>query len=265
MAISISELAKKRAAGQKLTMVTAYDATFARLVDDAGIDIILVGDSLGHVVQGRDSTLAVTLDEMIYHCRCVMRACTKPFVVGDMPFGSYQVNDTQAVESAIRIMKEGGVHAVKLEGGQRCVPAIRQIVAAGIPVMGHLGLTPQSVHQMSGYRVQGKSDDAANELIADAQALAQAGAFSIVLEGIPRDLAKRITEKSSIPIIGIGAGPDCDGQVLVLQDLLGLNMGRQAKFVRNFAKLGNASIDALQAYSKAVQDGSFPADEESYH
>lgn len=265
MAISISDLAKKRTIGKKITMVTTYDATFARLVDDADIDIILVGDSLGNVIQGRDSTLAVTLDEMIYHCRCVMRASTKPFVVGDMPFGSYQVDDTLATQAAIRLMKEGGIHGVKLEGGRRCVPAVRQIVAAGIPVMGHLGLTPQSVHQMSGYRVQGKNDDAAKELIDDAQALAEAGAFSIVLEGIPRDLAKRITEKSSIPIIGIGAGPDCNGQVLVLQDLLGLNMGKQAKFVRNFAKLGNDTIKALNDYSLAVQDGSFPADEESYH
>lgn len=265
MAITIAEIQRKKDAGEKISMITTYDATFAKLVEAAGIDMILIGDSLGNVMQGHDTTLAVTVDDIIYHARCVLRGCTTPLVVADMPFGSYQVNDEEGVRNGIRIMKESGCHAVKLEGGARCVSLVRRLVDAGVPVMGHLGLTPQSVNTMSGYHVQGKGDTAADTLFRDAKALADAGAFSVVLECVPRALAKRVQDALSIPVIGIGAGPDTAGQVLVIQDALGLNTGKKSKFVRQYATLADVAIDALKAYNHDVKAGTFPTDQESYH
>lgn len=264
MSITIAELQRKKVAGEKISMITTYDATFARLVDVSDIDMILIGDSLGNVMQGRDNTLSVTVDDIIYHAKCVMRGCTRPFVVADMPFGSYQVCDEDGVRAGIRIMKESHVHGVKIEGGARCLSLVRRLVDAGVPVMGHLGLTPQSVHTMSGYHVQGKNE-AGETLFNDAMALEKAGAFSIVLECVPRTLAKRVQEALIIPVIGIGAGPDCAGQVLVLQDALGLNLGKKAKFVRPFANLAEVVSQSLREYDQAVKSGNFPSDLESYH
>lgn len=265
MAITIAEIQRKKDAGEKISMITTYDATFAKLVEAAGIDMILIGDSLGNVMQGRDTTLAVTVDDIIYHARCVMRGCTTPLVVADMPFGSYQASDEEGVRNGIRILKESGCHAVKIEGGARCLNLIRRLVNAGVPVMGHLGLTPQSVNTMSGYHVQGKADSDADTLYKDALALAEAGVFAVTLECVPRALAKRIQDNLSIPVIGIGAGPDTAGQVLVIQDALGLNTGKKSKFVRQFADLAHVAVDALKTYNRAVKDGSFPSDQESYH
>lgn len=265
MSITIAELQKKKENGEKISMITTYDATFARLVEAAGIDMILIGDSLGNVMQGRNTTLAVTVDDIIYHAQCVLRGCTTPFVVADMPFGSYQVTDDEGVRAGIRIMKESGCHGVKLEGGMRCVSLIKRLVDAGVPVMGHLGLTPQSIYTMSGYHVQGKGDAAAETLYNEALALEKAGCFSLVLECVPRQLAKRVQDALSIPVIGIGAGPDCAGQVLVLQDALGLNTGKKAKFVRQFATLAETVTDALKTYADEVRNGTFPSDQESYH
>lgn len=264
MAATIAQLLQKKDEGKKLTMITAYDATFAALAEAAGIDMILVGDSLGNVIQGADSTLGVTVGDIIYHARCVMRGCRQPFVVADMPFGSYQTDDDDGVRNGIRIIKESGAHAVKLEGGSRVLGIVRRLVAAGVPVMGHLGLTPQSVNVLSGYKVQGKGD-AGETLYRDALALAEAGAFSIVLECVPRALAKRVQDALSIPVIGIGAGPDTAGQVLVLQDCLGLTSGKKPKFARQFASLARAAADALRQYAEAVESGDFPSDAESYH
>ncbi len=265
MAKTISDLQKMKDAGEKISMITTYDATFAKLVESAGIDMILIGDSLGNVMQGQSSTLSVTVDDIIYHAKCVMRGCTTPFVVADMPFGSYQVCDEDGVRAGIRILKESGVHGVKLEGGARCVPLVKKLVDAGVPVMGHLGLTPQSVNVMSGYHVQGKIDKDAETLFEDALALEKAGAFSLVLECVPRALAKRVQDALHIPVIGIGAGPDTAGQVLVLQDALGLINGKKSKFVRQFASLADVVTDALKTYAKCVKDNSFPSDQESYH
>ncbi|MGN1073089.1 MAG: 3-methyl-2-oxobutanoate hydroxymethyltransferase [Bradymonadia bacterium] len=263
MALTIADLHKKKAAGEKISMITTYDATFARLVEKAGIDMILIGDSLGNVIQGRPNTLAVTVEDVIYHSQCVMRGCSTPFVVTDMPFGSYQTSDEDGVRAGIRILKEGGTHAVKIEGGARVVPLVTRLVQAGVPVMGHLGLTPQSVNTLSGYHVQGKGGEA-DVIASDALALQRAGCFSLVLECVPRALAKRIQDSLDIPVIGIGAGPDCAGQVLVLQDALGLSASAP-KFVRKFASIAELSTNALRDYAQAVRDGSFPADTESYH
>ena len=264
MSMTIAQLWAKKAEGKKISMITTYDATFASLVDAAGIDMILVGDSLGNVMQGGSSTLGVTVDDVIYHARCVMRGCSSPFVVVDMPFGSYQVSDEDGVRNGIRILKETGAHAVKREGGSRVLGVVRRLVDAGVPVMGHLGLTPQSVNVLSGYRVQGKGDDA-ETLYNDALALAQAGAFSLVLECVPRDLAKRVQDALDIPVVGIGAGPDTAGQVLVLQDCLGMTAAKKPKFVRKFASLAETITDALRQYAAEVEAGTFPSDSESYH
>ncbi|MGI5829646.1 MAG: 3-methyl-2-oxobutanoate hydroxymethyltransferase [Bradymonadia bacterium] len=264
MSLSIADLQKKKANGEKITMITAYDATFTLLVEAAGIDIILIGDSLGNVIQGRSTTLPVTLDEMIYHASCVSRVSKHSFLVCDLNFGSYQCSTEDGLRSAIRIMKESQVHCVKLEGGARVLELTQAITDAGIPVMGHLGLTPQSVHQMGGFKVQGRDEKLAAAIKADALALQDAGASSLVLEGIPRGLAAEITASLAIPTIGIGAGPDCDGQVLVLQDLLGLNMGKMAKFVKPYAKLGQSTIDAVSQYIAEVKSGQFPDDAHSY-
>lgn len=265
MSLTIADLYRKKESGEKITMITTYDATFAKLVEAAGIDMILIGDSLGNVMQGRESTLAVTLDDIIYHAQCVMRGCTTPFVVADLPFGSYQASDDDGVRAGIRVLKESGCHAVKIEGGMRCVPFIKRLVDAGVPVMGHLGLTPQSVNTLSGYHVQGKADKDAETLFNDALALEKAGAFSVTLECVPRSLAERVQKALSIPVIGIGAGPDTAGQVLVLQDMLGLSLGKKAKFVRQFGNLGDMVIDAFKSYVSCVKDGTYPSDKESYH
>jgi 3-methyl-2-oxobutanoate hydroxymethyltransferase len=248
----------------RITMVTAYDATFARMLDEAGVDVLLVGDSLGMVVQGQDSTLPVTVDEVIYHCRAVARGTKRAHIVGDMPFMSYQVSPEDAVRNAGRFLAEGGAHAVKLEGGKSVVPAIKRIVEAGIPVMGHVGLTPQSLHAMGGFKVQGRSADAAKRVIKDALAVAEAGAYAIVLEGIPMDLAARITEEVDVPTIGIGAGPDCDGQVLVSYDLLGLTQDLRPKFVKRYEEFFEKGVAAAKAYCDEVRSGAFPTAEHSF-
>jgi 3-methyl-2-oxobutanoate hydroxymethyltransferase len=237
----------------------------ARLVDAAGVDMVLVGDSLGMVVQGHEDTLPVTMDHMVYHCRCVSRGLKQAHLVGDLPFMSFQVSPEKALESAGRLVKEGRVQSVKLEGGHRVVPHIQLLVEAGIPVVAHIGLTPQSVHAMGGFRVQGRSDADAERLIADALAVQEAGAFCLVLEGIPRDVAAEITERLDIPTIGIGAGPDCDGQVLVCNDLLGMDLSFQPKFVKRFARLEQVAVDALQTYATEVRDGTFPGPEHCFH
>jgi 3-methyl-2-oxobutanoate hydroxymethyltransferase len=244
----------------KLAVVTAYDYTSARLCDEAGADALLVGDSLGMVVQGHPTSLPVTLDEMIYHTRCVMRGTRRALVVVDLPFMAYQVSAKQAVRSAGRLMKEAGAHAVKLEGGVRMRSAIRACVDAGIPVMGHVGLTPQSVHQVGGFKVQ---RDAGN-LLADAAAVEEAGAFALVVESVPAELGTKITSAVTVPTIGIGAGAGCDGQVLVFHDLLGLFPDFKPKFAKRYADLGSAVKTAVEAYCREVREGSFPAAEHTF-
>ena len=249
----------------KITCLTAYDYPTARLLDAAGVDILLVGDSLGMVVLGYESTLPVTLDEMVHHTRAVRRATQHALLVADMPYGSFHVSPDESVRNAVRLVKEGGAEAVKVEGGERRIELIARLVEAEIPVMGHVGLTPQSVNALGGFHVQGKSEDAARQVERDARAVEAAGAFAVVLESMPRDLAARITEKLHIPTIGIGAGPDCDGQVLVFHDLLGLGFGHKPKFARQYADLSAAVTQAVHAFSEDVRSGSFPSDAESYH
>lgn len=245
-------------------MVTAYDATFARMFEDAGIDILLVGDSLGMVVQGLDSTLPVTVDEVIYHCRAVARSARRAHVVGDMPFLSWQLSSEQALRNAGRFLSEGGAQSVKLEGGVGAAPTIERIVQAGIPVMAHVGLTPQSVHAMGGFRVQGRTEETAARVLADAKAVAEAGAYALVLEGIPSDLAQEISAEVAIPTIGIGAGPHCDGQVLVCYDLLGLTPDLKPKFVKRYAEFFEEGVDAARRYRDEVRAGVFPSEEFSF-
>jgi 3-methyl-2-oxobutanoate hydroxymethyltransferase len=254
---------RARKGGEKIAMVTAYDFTMARLVDEAGVDMVLVGDSLGMVVQGLETTIPVTLDEMAYHCRAVARGLERAHLVGDLPFMSYQVSPAQALESSGRLMKEGSCESVKLEGGQEVAEHVHRIVRAGIPVVGHVGLTPQSVHALGGFKVQGRGEDA-ERILADAIALEQAGAFVIVLEAVPPDLAERVTSVVSVPTIGIGAGPGCDGQVLVSTDLLGLSRGHQPKFAKRFANLGDEAVKALSHYVGDVRTGNFPAAANTY-
>ena len=245
-------------------MVTAYDATFARMLDEAGADILLVGDSLGMVVQGNDTTLGVTIDDMIYHCRAVARGARRAHIVGDMPFLSYQVTAEEALRNAGRLLAEGHAHSVKLEGGRSVAPTIERIVAAGIPVMAHVGLTPQSVHAMGGFKVQGREDDDAARIIDDARAVADAGAYALVLEGIPGDLAGRVTAAVPIPTIGIGAGIDCDGQVLVCYDLLGLTPNLKPKFVKGYDKLFDRGVAAAKAFCDEVRGRKFPGPEHTF-
>jgi 3-methyl-2-oxobutanoate hydroxymethyltransferase len=253
---------------RKLAMITAYDYTFARLADAAGADLLLVGDSLAMVVQGRDNTLGVTMDEMVYHARMVVRGRERALVVGDMPFLSYQVSVTEAVANAGRLIKEAGVEAVKVEGGINVAETVARLVAVDIPVVGHIGLTPQSVHRMGGHKVQGRHSGHApggrERLIQDAQALESAGVFAIVIEGVPADLAATITQHVSVPTIGIGAGAGCDGQVLVLHDVLGLEDRIAPKFVKRYAELGEQASRAIAAYVGEVRDGSFPTAEHSF-
>lgn len=255
---------QKKEQSQRLVMVTAYDATFARLVDSAGVDMILVGDSLGHVIQGHDSTLPVTLDEMIYHCRCVDRGAKHALVVGDLPFGTYQSSVELGMQSSERLLKEGRCQAVKLEGGRQHAPLVERLSSNGIPVMGHLGLTPQSVHAFGGYRVQGRSADDAARLVEDAKILEGAGAFAIVLECVPAALAAQVTASLHIPTIGIGAGRGCDGQVLVMHDLLGLNPEFKPRFVKRYEDLHTRATAAVKAFAEEVRGGTFPGDEHSF-
>lgn len=249
----------------KITCLTAYDYPTARLLDDAGVDILLVGDSLAMVVLGYGSTLPVTLDEVLMHVRAVRRGTRRALLVADMPYGSYHVSLEESVRNAVRLVKEGGAEAVKVEGGERRIELIARLVEAEIPVMGHVGLTPQSVNAMGGFHVQGKTNDAARQVERDARAVEAAGAFAVVLESMPRELAARITEKLHIPTIGIGAGPDCDGQVLVFHDLVGLTLGHTPKFARKYADLAAEISRAASEYCGDVRSGRFPSDAESYH
>jgi 3-methyl-2-oxobutanoate hydroxymethyltransferase len=250
--------------GEKIVSLTAYDFPTARLLDAAGVDILLVGDSLGMVVLGHESTLPVTLDDMVHHTKAVVRARTRALVVADMPFLTFQVSDEDAVRAAGRLVQEGGADAVKLEGGRERAPRVRAILSASIPVMGHLGLTPQSVLEFGGYVVQGRTAVAAERLVEDARALEEAGCFSIVLEGIPSPVAAAVTEAVSIPTIGIGAGPSVDGQVLVIHDLLGIHEELRPKFVRRYADLATAIREAAARFAADVREGRFPSDEETY-
>ncbi|MBW2542731.1 MAG: 3-methyl-2-oxobutanoate hydroxymethyltransferase [Deltaproteobacteria bacterium] len=261
--ITIPSLLARKSRGERVTMLTAYDFTFASIFDAADIDILLVGDSLGNVVQGQDTTLPVTLDEVVYHTRLVARAAHRAMVVSDMPFGSYQVSAEDAVRSAIRCVKEGGAHAVKLEGGEAVTATIERIVAAEVPVMAHVGLTPQSVHRMGGHRVQGRDEASRNRVIRDAQAVEAAGAFSVVLEGVPEDLAGEITQLLTIPTIGIGAGLHCDGQVLVMHDMLGLTDWTPS-FVKQYANLGALAAQAARNFAEEVANSKFPDARHSY-
>jgi 3-methyl-2-oxobutanoate hydroxymethyltransferase len=254
---------RARKGGEKIAMVTAYDYTMARLADEAGVDMVLVGDSLGMIVQGLATTIPVTLDEMTYHCRAVARGLGRAHLVGDLPFMSYQVSPAQAVESAGKLMKDGACESIKLEGGEEVSEHVRRIVRAGIPVIGHVGLTPQSVHALGGFKVQGRGDGA-DKVVADALALEQAGAFAIVLEAIPPDLAAEVTSALTVPTIGIGAGNGCDGQVLVCTDLLGLTRGHQPKFAKRFANLADQAVSAFSAYVSEVRAGTFPAAAHAY-
>ena len=258
-------LLQKKLAGHPITALTAYDYPTARLVDEAGIDMVLVGDSLGMVVLGYENTLPVTMDEMLHHTRAVARALCRAFLVADMPYGSYHGSAREATHNAIRFVKDAGAQAVKIEGGRVRAELVKRLTDAEVPVVAHIGLTPQSVHSMGGYRVQGKSIDAMDRLSADAQALEDAGAIAIVLEGIPRELAARITAQSGVPTIGIGAGPDCDGQILVFHDLFNLTFSPSAKFSRQYADGAAFFSTALQHYRDDVAAHKFPSDAESYH
>ena len=250
---------------KKITCLTAYDYPTARLVDEAGVDVVLVGDSLAMVMLGHDSTLPLTLDEALHHTKAVRRGVARALVVADMPYGSYHGDIGESLRNAMRFVKEAGAEAVKIEGGERRLELIARLTEAEIPVMGHIGLTPQSVNALGGYRVQGKTPNAAEQVLRDARAVEAAGAFSIVLEAIPRELAAEITKAVRIPTIGIGAGPDCDGQVLVLHDLLGLTFQNPPKFARRYANVGEAILKAVREYCADVESGRFPTDAESYH
>jgi 3-methyl-2-oxobutanoate hydroxymethyltransferase len=262
--VTLTTVQSMKAAGDKIVCLTAYDYSFAALLDRVGVDIVMVGDSLGMVMQGNDTTLAVTLDNMIYHTRCAVRGCQRALVIGDLPFNSYQSSPTEAFKSAGRLMQEGGAHVVKLEGGAPMADTVRFLVERGIPVCGHLGLTPQSVYRLGGYRVQGREPEAAEAIRRDARLLQEAGASLLVLEAVPAALAAAISVELDIPTIGIGAGVGCDGQVLVLQDVLGLYPRPSPKFCRNFMD-GQTSLEAaIRAYVDAVREGHFPGPEHSY-
>lgn len=257
-------LLEKKQKHERVTCLTAYDYASARFVDEAGIDMILVGDSLGMVMLGYENTLPVTVEEMLHHTRAVRRGVKRAFLIADMPYASYHVSGKEAVRNAARFIK-AGAEAVKLEGGEKRAPLVERMVDAEIPVVGHIGLTPQSVHAMGGYKVQGKTLPAVEQLVHDALALERSGACCVVLEGIPREVAELITHEIEIPTIGIGAGPDCDGQVLVFHDLLGLSFAPPAKFVRRYADLGSTINNAVQAFMDDVKSGGYPSDAESYH
>ena len=257
-------LAEMKAKGEKIAMLTAYDYSMAKLIDQAGMDVILVGDSASNVMAGNDTTLPITLDQMIYHAKSVMKGVKRALVVCDMPFGSYQGNSIEALASAVRIMKESHAEAVKIEGGAEVLESIQRILSAGIPVMGHLGLTPQSINKFGTYNVRAREEAEANKLIEDAKLLEQAGCFALVLEKIPAELATRVSKELSIPTIGIGAGGGCDGQVLVMHDMLGINQGFSPRFLRRYADLGNAITDAVGSYITDVKSSDFPNEKEQY-
>ena len=262
--VTIHTLKRFKQSHQKICMVTAYDVTFARIFDDAGADLLLVGDSLGMVVQGNSSTLPVTLDQMIYHCQAVSRGAKRAHVVGDLPFMTYQASVDDAVKNAGRLVAEGGAESVKLEGGEEFAEAVSRIARAGIPVMGHLGLTPQSVHQMGGYLIQGRDEETARRILNDAISLEQAGCYALVLEGTPLSLARQVTERLHIPVIGIGAGVHCDGQVLVCYDLLGLNPSFKPKFVKQYGNAYETIRGAAESFFKEVRESVFPDEAHSF-
>jgi len=262
--VTAAELRQRKGPAARFAAVTAYDVAFARLADEAGIEVVLVGDSVGMVVQGHRSTLPVTVDEIVYHTRAVARGAARAHVVADLPFMSYQASVEDGLRAAGRLMKEGAAEAVKLEGGQDQAPLVRRLVSAGIPVMGHVGMTPQSVHLFGGFKVQGRSDEQARRILADAQAIADAGAYSLVVEAVPRSLGAALTAALAIPTIGIGAGPDCDAQVLVMHDLLGLDPSWKPRFARRYASLGEDARRAFATYADDVRAGRFPGPEESF-
>lgn len=262
--VTVRTLRRMKERGEKITMLTAYDYPMGRAVDEAGIDVILVGDSVGMVVLGYPTTLPVTVDEMAHHCKAVVRGVSRAMLVVDLPFMSYQVSREDALRNAGRLVKEGGAEAVKLEGGRGVAGAVEALVAAGIPVMGHLGLTPQAYHQMGGYRVQARSPEEADRLLKDAATLERAGIFSLVLEGIPAGVARRVTEALAVPTIGIGAGPFCDGQVLVTHDMLGLQEDLSPKFVKRYAQARQVFLEAMRRFRDEVRSGAFPDPEHSY-
>ncbi|HHW41762.1 MAG TPA: 3-methyl-2-oxobutanoate hydroxymethyltransferase [Syntrophomonadaceae bacterium] len=263
--VTTTTLLEMKEKGEKITLLTAYDYPTACLLDEAGIDILLVGDSLGNVVLGYENTLPVTMEESLHHTRAVARGAKRAMVVGDMPFLSYQTTVAEAVLNAGRYLKEAGAHAVKLEGGRERAEVVRALVETGIPVMGHLGLTPQSVHQLGGFKVQGKSEAAAQRLLEDARILEDAGIFSLVLEAVPAHVAAEVTKQLHIPTLGIGAGPYCDGQVLVFHDMMGLTGKKVPKFVKQYARLYDMMLDALKAFKAEVQEGVFPGPEHCYN
>jgi 3-methyl-2-oxobutanoate hydroxymethyltransferase len=263
--VTVPHVLDRKLHGEKITCLTAYDYPTARLVDEAGIDLILVGDSLAEVVLGYGSTIPVTVDEILHHLRAVRRATRRALLIADLPFGAYHVDGGEALKTSVRFLKEGGAEAVKIEGGKKRAALIRRMVNAEIPVMGHIGLTPQSLHALGGHRVQGRTPESAANLLTDAQAVEDAGAFALVVEGVPRELAAIITKRLRIPTIGIGAGPDCDGQVLVVHDLLGLSFQRPAKFVRSYADLKAILSDAFARFREDVLAARYPSDAESYH
>ena len=263
--ITIRDLQSAKERGERWPMLTAYDYSTARVFDDAGIPVLLVGDSAANVIYGYDTTVPVTVDELLPLVRGVVRGTSRALVVGDLPFGSYQASPQQALETAARFMKEGGCQAVKIEGGRRVVPQVEALTSAGIPVMAHIGLTPQSVHALGGYRVQGRGDEAAHRLMQAAKALQHAGAFAVVLEVVPSEVAAQVTEVLHIPTIGIGAGPSCDAQVLVWQDMAGLRTGKPAKFVKEYAQVGEVLRDAAARFGDEVRNGSYPNQEHEYH
>ena len=262
--VTIKVLEQMKRKGEKISMLTAYDYSFAKIIDEAGVDIILVGDSASNVMAGHETTLPITLDQMIYHASSVIRAVKRALVVVDLPFGTYQSDSQEALKSAIRIMKESGAHAVKLEGGHLAKESIERIIQAGIPVMGHLGLTPQSIYKFGTYTVRAKEDEEAKTLISDSKMLEKVGCFSIVLEKIPNKLAKKVTSSLKLPIIGIGAGSHVDGQVLVSHDMLGMNKDFSPRFLRRYLDLNSLVSNAVKKYSKDIKDGNFPNKEEQY-
>jgi 3-methyl-2-oxobutanoate hydroxymethyltransferase len=262
--ITIQDFLKKKAGQKKITMLTAYDYPFAKIVDEAGIDAIIVGDSVGMVVQGLENTLPVTMDEMIYHTNIVSRAVKNAMVIGDLPFMSYHASIEDAIRNAGRFLKDAGASAVKIEGGAEVAAHIRAMTKSDIPVMAHIGLTPQSIHRMGGYKIQGKTEESAKRLLEEAHIAEDAGAFSLLLEAIPMGLAKKITEELSIPTIGIGAGPYCDGQVLVLHDVIGLFERFLPKFAKRYANLKDEALNAIKVYKEEVEKGIFPSEEQSF-
>lgn len=262
--VTTQTIVEMKAKGEKISMLTAYDYTMAAIVDQAGADVILVGDSASNVMAGYETTVPMTLEHMIYHASCVVRGASRALIIADLPFMSYQVTVKEALTNAGRMMKEAGAHAIKVEGGESIANTVKRIVDAGIPVMGHLGLTPQSIYKFGTYKVRAKENEEAEQLIRDAKKLEEAGAFSIVLEKIPSLLAQKVTESISVPTIGIGAGPHCDGQVLVIHDMLGLNKDFSPRFLRRYADLHSTMTEAVQQYNKDVKSGDFPNKDEQY-